>query len=66
MYAVAMVKFLAAIGIKKFPVFTLITEGSIGVVTCAPTDRVTLQGGMAVCQPTFCHTASAHHFGQQA
>jgi hypothetical protein len=42
-YAVAMVKFLAAIGIKRFPVFTLITEGSIGVLTCAFTDAMVVE-----------------------
>jgi len=39
MYSTASVKFLAALGITDFPVFSLVTEGCIGVVTCTWLER---------------------------
>ncbi|EPQ57860.1 hypothetical protein GLOTRDRAFT_35386 [Gloeophyllum trabeum ATCC 11539] len=34
MYSVATAKFFSALGIEDFPVFALVAEGSLGVLTC--------------------------------
>lgn len=41
MYGIATAKFLSVLGIEDFPVFTLVTEGSLGVVTCTHSHTLT-------------------------